>query len=702
MKKGILIFASLAGLLARPAWAEQSIKARDLIQQIFGVDAETLASAIATAGQGNSILGNVASIVNSVAMLGAAIIVLLTLTNGLLQTGEHGKIMGRYSAIWVPLRTMIAAALLAPLSLHGYSMLQALVLWGGMQGSTYADQGWQYANSYMAENLRLSTPVGSKATASVVQNLYAMEVCGAAVARAGEAAGHTFGIERESGFQGHVVESGTWWGLGDPTRTSVQVLNYRGTGSYANTDALCGRLTLAHTQGSLGGGEAGLYWQGQEQVQMRNLADLQTRLRQLAEQVVAGDMPGEAVRESLRTAEISFADAELRRLAMFNSRLDGITEDIRQNQLAKASSAGWVGAGGWYMTFAGMASEMSASLADEPVFEPARLDQMTDSLRADVGPVVARSGSVWASDLGSPLNLDTPPEMGDWDVDVITGWLVDKMLAKGMGLTRQIFDQLMAISVADGADPVVSLASVGQGLIAGVGVIFLTFTAIAAGAIGVTGGTAALPAFMLGMALLPVLIIVATVGAFLAYLLPAMPYAIWIAGVAGWLLMMVQMVVAAPLWAASHALPEGEGFAGHRAQQGYMLLISLLARPLLMVVGLVSAMLVARVMGTVVVTTFGWFTSSAQLGTVGNPMHLLIWICLFAGLFIVITRWSFSLIHLVPDAVLRLIGAAAESLGETHIADQVKQMTIQSWMMVKGAGSVSGGLGKLGSLIGKK
>jgi conjugal transfer/type IV secretion protein DotA/TraY len=165
-----------------------------------------------------------------------------------------------------------------------------------------------------------------------------------------------------------------------------------------------------------------------------------------------------------------------------------------------------------------------------------------------------------------------------------------------------------------------------------------------------------------------------------------MPYFMWLAGVAGWLLMLVQTVVAAPLWAASHVMPEGEGFAGHRAMNGYMMLIALLARPLLMVVGLVAAMLVVKVVGGVIVTTFGWFTSSVSLGASGaNPIHLLAWIFLFVGIFIVLARWSFSLIHLVPDTVLRFIGAATESFGETNIAEQAKNTAHSAYRVVSDA-----------------
>jgi len=64
-----------------------------------------------------------------------------------------------------------------------------------------------------------------------------------------------------------------------------------------------------------------------------------------------------------------------------------------------------------------------------------------------------------------------------------------------------------------------------------------------------------------------------TAGFTLAYYLPAIPIIFWVLGIVGWLIMVLGAVVAAPLWAASHVLPEGEGFAGPAARQGYMLLV---------------------------------------------------------------------------------------------------------------------------------
>jgi len=51
------------------------------------------------------------------------------------------------------------------------------------------------------------------------------------------------------------------------------------------------------------------------------------------------------------------------------------------------------------------------------------------------------------------------------------------------------------------------------------------------------------------------------------------------------LILVLEAVVAAPVWIAAHAMPEGEGIAGEHGRRGYMMLINILLRPSLMVIG---------------------------------------------------------------------------------------------------------------------
>lgn len=59
----------------------------------------------------------------------------------------------------------------------------------------------------------------------------------------------------------------------------------------------------------------------------------------------------------------------------------------------------------------------------------------------------------------------------------------------------------------------------------------------------------------------------------LGYIIPALPAMIMIAAVIGWVFLVVELLVAAPVWAVAHAYAEGEGFAPQQASYGYGALI---------------------------------------------------------------------------------------------------------------------------------
>ena len=73
--------------------------------------------------------------------------------------------------------------------------------------------------------------------------------------------------------------------------------------------------------------------------------------------------------------------------------------------------------------------------------------------------------------------------------------------------------------------------------------------------------------------------------------LPSLPYTIFMVTVVGWVLGVIQTVIAAPLWAIMHMRPS-QTFVGSEAQ-GYLLLMALFVRPALAVIGLFAATLVA-------------------------------------------------------------------------------------------------------------
>jgi hypothetical protein len=181
---------------------------------------------------------------------------------------------------------------------------------------------------------------------------------------------------------------------------------------------------------------------------------------------------------------------------------------------------------------------------------------------------------------------------------------------------------------------------------------------------------------------------VAAMGIFLAFYLPAVPFIKWILGLASWLILVIETMFAAPLWAIGHAMPEGEGFAGQHGRTGYMMLLGVLVRPPLMVAGLLCAMVCLPLFGKFLGASFLIFHSSMTSGnTIYGPAAIVAFLFLGGTLFVMVTQKLFSLITWLPENVTKWIGQQVASLGEAHDEAQNKAMFMAA------ASGMGGGVG---------
>lgn len=153
-------------------------------------------------------------------------------------------------------------------------------------------------------------------------------------------------------------------------------------------------------------------------------------------------------------------------------------------------------------------------------------------------------------------------------------------------------------------------------------------------------------------------------GITLAYFLPAIPFIRWIAALAGWVILLVESLIAAPLWLCAHALPEGDGAAGQHGKRGYMLLLGVLIRPPLMVVGFFSAVLLMNVMGKLIGLGFLTFLGGASQARVMGITASIAMLVILGVVVIMLANKFFSLIHYLPEQVTNWIGQQFHSLGE--------------------------------------
>jgi conjugal transfer/type IV secretion protein DotA/TraY len=158
--------------------------------------------------------------------------------------------------------------------------------------------------------------------------------------------------------------------------------------------------------------------------------------------------------------------------------------------------------------------------------------------------------------------------------------------------------------------------------------------------------------------------------------LPSLPYTIFMIVVVGWILAVVQSLIAAPLWAVMHMTPD-RTFIGSQSQ-GYLLLLSLFARPALSVVGLFAAILVSDPIIDFIAKGFfsmrgAVVTSTGTVGTIASFLTFAWWFMVFGLTLLPVLYMTFGLPQILPDHVLKWIGAGIGDLGETSASGEMRR-----------------------------
>jgi hypothetical protein len=158
--------------------------------------------------------------------------------------------------------------------------------------------------------------------------------------------------------------------------------------------------------------------------------------------------------------------------------------------------------------------------------------------------------------------------------------------------------------------------------------------------------------------------------------LPSLPYVIFMTVVVGWILAVLQSIIAAPLWAVMHMTPD-RTFVGSQSQ-GYLLLLSLFARPALAVVGLFAAMLVSDPIIDFIAKGFfamrgAVVTSTGTVGAIASFLSFAWWFMVFGLTLLPVLYMTFGLPQILPDHVLRWIGAGVSDLGETQAVGEARR-----------------------------
>lgn len=156
-------------------------------------------------------------------------------------------------------------------------------------------------------------------------------------------------------------------------------------------------------------------------------------------------------------------------------------------------------------------------------------------------------------------------------------------------------------------------------------------------------------------------------GAIMAYVFPMIPYIIMLFSVLSWFTSIFIAVIASPLWAISHATPDGHEAFGS-GSNGYILLMSVVLRPPLTILAMFGSMAILWGIDLVFKVGFQHAFFGGQMNSGTGVVAFFAYIFMYCALSMYLVYGCYRLVQTVPNAVLGWIGGRDDdSIGvESH------------------------------------
>jgi conjugal transfer/type IV secretion protein DotA/TraY len=595
------------------------------------------------------------------------------------RAAETGRVLSNTTSSWAPVRLFLAIIMMFPLP-TGFSAGQAAVvqvaMWGiGMARTVYNNA----VQSIGPDAMPIATPV-IPGTHGIVAGLLQNELCRDLVNLA-------------SGNANMVPQPVATTG-GSPGNGGYITWSYNMSAGNAIGEPVCGTVTIREPQ------------------QSSNMAGVNVDMTQQQEDALTAVLTND-IRPAAQTAAQSLwqtrkASALTPLMNAYNTAVSDYTSRLTadatavaqqlqaafqataarngdvdlqqgQNQLA---ALGWTGAGAYYVEIADLDGRTLSLLSATPTVTAPSYIGLGPSLSSDLAPLVASAVS-FQSELATYVQTADGLSAPGGNSDIITGTsmndqnpsLLEGVLRKLNLAEPAVHALIQAIAPTNNQwqDPFTALIHLGHVLVSiALGAITLaTVLASSSSSTAVTawnllsfnwGAAAATFTGHMIMSFLGVPIFYGCLallipGLILAFVLPMVPFAMWIAGVAGWLILVFETIVAVPLWAFAHLTFQGDGLHG-RGAEGYGLLINVLVRPTLMLIGLFLGYYMFTCLSWLLFQGFGVAVHFALADgwIVTNLLGAIIMISMFVLMQMMAALLSFRMISLVPHHVIKMIG----------------------------------------------
>lgn len=661
--------------------------------------------------------------VNTIALFIAVAWILYVGFVGLLKTAHEGEWLGqKWSMLWIPLRIAIAAALVLPVfpSAGGgnYSAVQSIVVWAEGNAVGMADKAWNLAGKYIVTNPIGGVEMNPSKVNSMASGILTNEVCMDAVNRGIDTNPAIANLTGQNPIALETAQTTTTtasadavafvWNLGANTLDNIGDGGTLGSGhpvaeiydedewayntgspvanylkNFLPIPNVCGSIMYPASASNLGTGNAiGSSVQANVDNAIWHISSAQMQTLVSGEQAIANniaDRTGAPSRKDYGTLIHTYEQTVMKDAI---PAIAAAEKPATQKFISSMNEQGFATAGSWWwqlmhmnamaqnainnigtMTMPGSAlmlgdigllhRVMAAPMGRTATFLKAYQTEHNPGVK---GSPASKMPQASDASVAGVLDGIFQGAVGNWSSDLAEDRRNENPLL-GVENIGTILESAGASILADeGAGDLLSGIASGANSIPLVG----TATKAASSAVSkVVNGP-------VGMLLMAIAAMCFGLGLVMSVWIPMLPYIIWTFAIFGLLIFFVEAVFAAPFWAISHMNPEGHEVVGSGGK-GWMLMLQLVLKPMLMVGGLVAgtAMLYAgawilqHTIGGAILDTF-----SNSIGGFVGPFDGLAQVIIYCFMLIVFIDMSFGLIHKLPDLVMGWIGGGSTDRGE--------------------------------------
>ena len=672
------------------------------LNKIFGPGWNTLFSS--GGGSPASVFPVLLGVYDSVLFAVLGVIVLYSLLVGIAEASQEGVPLGRRYSRWMPFRIVTAAGFLAPMpAAGGLSLAQAAVLWIVSMSAGFADQVWNAGVTYLVKSgpaVVMNVNSGATLAKDVLQSLVCEDWANANLVFIGNGTQYELTDPANPStpplplppLPGSLIRQNTTsqtipapaasasaWasqllGFSTPVSAGTQTvgISFDGAPNSGLPPGACGSFVFTFPQTSTSGEQT------IATAQENALTQLTAALSPVAAGIVNNQTPSQ---QTLALAVTRYQGAQLTAaVSVMTQGANGVALSAWQSN---ATAAGWLTAGSFYWSFSRINQDLSKLMNEHWIYSGIAVDALPDTggvygLKNLIAGTEAYTNGLDRAVTLSGGSAPGSSAMASSAQNVGTGSsLVAKFLTLLSSPVTELVDAFSA-ALSQNGDPVLAAQSFGNTVIDAAEATIAGSVGTMAMAGGVGGSwvaqVTAKPGFDFAKAiqiastyLAPFLLVLSLAllgfGALLAYILPALPFVVWTLGVIAWLVLILEALVAVPVWGILHASPEGEGFLPGTVRNGYLLLLDLFARPALMVIGFFAGFAVLEALALLIDQGFSVMVAGITAGNLTGIVGFVALLGVLAGLLTTVAWKAFHLVVWFPDHVLRWIGSSGSPMG---------------------------------------